>query len=108
MLFRSSACAHEPIIDRRGIDEARYEQDLAECRAYAEEVNTAEETAKGGAVGAAVGGVLGAVIGDRGTAGRGAGIGATTGGTRGFSEAEQRKQRVLYRCMAGRGYRVLG
>lgn len=101
-------CAHEPIVDRRGVDEARYQADLAECRAYSEQVNTAGETAKHGAAGAAIGTAVGAIVGNSDTAGRGAGVGAVAGGSKGFTRAEQRKQRVMYRCMEKRGYHVLG
>lgn len=101
-------CATEPIIDREGINEAAYQQDLAECRDYANEVNTPAETVKGGAIGAAVGTAVGAILGDRHEAGRGAGIGTVAGGGQGLTEAERRKKRILYRCMKGRGYRLLG
>src|SRR5690606_39285529 len=38
-----AACArsYEPIVDMKGVDQARYQQDLAECRAYAEQVSPA-------------------------------------------------------------------
>ena len=101
-------CANEPIIDRKGVDETAYQQDLAECRAYAEEVDTPTETVKGGAIGAAVGTAVGTIFGDGRGAERGAGIGAIAGGSDGLTEAERRKERILYRCLKGRGYRVLG
>lgn len=101
-------CANDPIVDRHGVSEAQYQADLAECRNYAEQVNTAGETAKHGAVGAAIGTAVGAIIGDSSTAERGLGLGAVSGGTKGFGKAERRKERVLYRCMENRGYRVLG
>ena len=103
-----AGCASDPIIDRKGVDERAYQQDLAECRAYAAEVDTTSETIKGGAVGAAVLGTVGAIFGDSNRAERGAGAGAVLGGSRGMTEAEERKERILYRCMKGRGYRVLG
>ncbi len=103
-----SGCANEPIIDRHGVSEAQYQADLAECRGYAAQVDTAGETAKHGAIGAAIGTTVGAIIGNSGTAERGLGVGAVTGGSKGFSKAEQRKERVLYRCLKNRGYRVLG
>ncbi len=104
----ASGCANEPIIDRRGVDPATYQADLAECRSYAAEVNTPVEGAKGGAVGAVVGGAIGAVLGNHHTAERGAGGGAVIGSTKGMTKAEERKERVMYNCMKGRGYRVLG
>jgi outer membrane lipoprotein SlyB len=101
-------CANEPIVDRRGVDEQEYQDDLAECRSYAYQVDTAGETAKAGAIGIAVGASVGAILGDSHDAERGAGVGALAGGTKGFRRAEQRKEKVLYRCMKSRGYRVFG
>ena len=53
----------EIIVDRKGIDEARYEQDLAECRSYSSEVQTGEKAARGAASGAVVGGLVGFKVG---------------------------------------------
>ena len=103
-----AGCASEPIVDRRGVDEAAYQRDLAECRGYASEVDTVGETVKDGAIGAAVGGIFGAIWGDSHTAGQGAGTGAVAGGGKGLTRAERRKEKVMYRCMQGRGYKVLG
>jgi len=104
----ASGCANEPIVDRKGVNEARYQADLTECHSYANQVDTAGETAKHGAIGAAVGATVGAIIGNSSTVERGAGVGAVAGGTKGFTKAERRKQRVLYRCLEQRGYHVLG
>lgn len=103
-----AGCAHEPIVDRHGKSEAKYQEDLAECRGYAGQVNTAGETAKHSAVGAAIGTAVGAAIGNSDTAARGLGAGAIAGGSKGFNKAEHRKQRVIYQCMENRGYQVLG
>lgn len=103
-----AGCANDPIIDMRGVDERQYRQDLADCRGYAGQVNVAESAAKEAAVGAAVGGLIGAAIGDSETAERIGGAAAVSGAAEGAGSAEKRKQRVLYRCMKGRGYKVLG
>lgn len=103
-----AACANDPIVDRRGVDEAKYQADLAECRTYADQVNTAEETAKRGAIGAAIGASVGAIVGNSESAERGLGVGTVAGGVEGFREAEDRKETVLHRCMKSRGYRVFG
>ena len=104
-----SGCANDPIVDKRGVDEQKYQEDLAECRSYAEQVNSAAEGAKHGATGAVVGGAVGAILDDRHTsAGEGAAVGAVLGTTRGISKGENRKERVLQNCLKGRGYRVLG
>ena len=103
-----AGCANDPIIDMRGVDEQKYRQDLADCRGYANQVNVAESAAKEAAIGAAVGGLIGAAIGDSETAERIGGAAAVGGAAEGAESAEKRKQRVLHRCMKGRGYRVLG
>ena len=104
-----SGCASDPIVDMRGVSEEKYRSDLAECRLYAEQVNSPAEGAKQGAVGAVVGGAVGAIVDDRHTsAGEAAAVGAVLGTTRGISEGENRKERVLFNCLKGRGYRVLG
>ena len=97
----------EIIIDRKGVDPARYEQDLAECRTYSEEVKTGEKAARGAASGAVVGGLIGAAVGNSSDAQRGAGAGAITGGARGLSEGERDQVEVVKQCLRGRGYRVL-
>lgn len=105
-----SACTttDEVIIDRKGVDMAKYAADKAECEQYAREVRTGEKAARGAASGAVVGGAVGAIVRDS-TEGavQGAGVGAVTGGVRGLSEGERDKVRVVKRCLAGRGYRVL-
>ncbi|WP_439105581.1 glycine zipper domain-containing protein [Congregibacter sp.] len=98
----------EIIIDRKGVDLAKYAADKAECEVYADEVRTGEKAARGAASGAVVGGAVGAIVRDS-TEGavRGAGVGAVTGGAKGVSEGERDKVRVVKRCLSGRGYRVL-
>lgn len=97
----------EIIIDRKGVDPAMYERDLAECREYASEVKTGEKAAKGAASGAVLGGAIGAITGDSKRAAEGAGVGAVTGGARGVSEGERDEVKVVKNCLRGRGYRVL-
>ena len=97
----------EIIIDRKGVDMTRYEQDLAECRGYAGDVRTGEKAARGAASGAAVGGLIGAVVGDSDDALDGAGVGAVTGGAKGINQGEREKLQVVKNCLRGRGYRVL-
>lgn len=108
LVFLMVGCANEPIVDRRGVDEVQYQDDLAECHSYANQVDTAGETAKWGAIGVAVGASIGAIFGNGHDAERGAGAGAVVGGAKGFGKAEQRKEKVLYRCLKSRGYRVFG
>lgn len=109
VLISISACTttDEIIIDRKGVDMSRYEQDLAECRGYATEVKTGEKGVRGAVSGAAVGGAVGAVLDGAEGAGRGAGVGAITGGAKGVSQGEREEVQVVKRCLRGRGYRVL-
>lgn len=93
-----------PIIDTQGVNMAQYEQDLAACEAYRDEVNMAAGVAKGTAAGAAVGGATGAITGRPGEA---AGVGAIWGGARSAQINEREKSRVVKNCLRGRGYRVL-
>ncbi len=102
------ACAHDPIVDTKGVDQSTYNRDLAEWRDYAQQVNTAGEAGKYGAAGAVIGGAVGAILGDSRSAARGAGVGAVSGATKGGHRAEQRKERVVFNCLRGRGYKVLG
>ncbi|MEM1153196.1 MAG: glycine zipper domain-containing protein [Pseudomonadota bacterium] len=101
-----SACTttDEIIIDQKGVDMSRYNDDLAECRSYATEVQTGKKVAKGAASGAVVGGLIGAITGD---AAEGAGVGAVGGGAKGASRGEQEEVQVVKRCLRGRGYKVL-
>ena len=97
----------EIIIDKKGVDMARYEQDLAECRSYSSGVKTGEKGARGAASGAVVGGAIGAITDGSDGAAKGAGVGAVTGGARGLSQGEKTEVQVVKRCLSGRGYRVL-
>ena len=93
-----------PIVDTKGVNMALYEKDLAECTELAEQVDSGQQVAKSAAVGAAVGAAIGAIFGN---AGDGAATGAVDGGTSGGLNADHEKDRVLKRCLVGRGYRVL-
>lgn len=108
-LFALAACTttNEIIIDQKGVNMSAYQQDLADCQTYANEVKTGEKTAKGAASGAVVGGLIGAITGGSSGAATGAGVGAVGGGARGANEGEQSEVQVVKRCLSGRGYRVL-
>lgn len=104
-LVTGCAAHPEPIIDLKGVNQAVFEQDWAECKAYTDQVRIEEGVAKGAATGAVVG-AIGGAIGD-GDVGKSAGYGGLYGGTRSGLEADREKQAVFKRCMRGRGYRVL-
>ena len=108
LLLLATAAAAQPggdvIVDQRGVNAQVYAVDLADCRAYAEQVPVVRRVSVGAAGAAAVGGVFGAIFG--GPA-EGAATGAVFGGAeRGFDAHAERRQ-VLRRCLSGRGYRVL-
>ena len=107
LVLMACTTTDEIIIDRKGVNEAHYQADLAECQGYASEVRTGEKAAKGAASGAVVGGLVGAAVGNSRDAQRGAGAGAVTGAAKGVSAGEQDKVKVVKQCLRGRGYRVL-
>ncbi len=102
-----SACAHQPIIDRKGVNMAQYQQDLQECRAYADEVALGQKAVGGAAAGAVVGAAIGAAVGDSTTAKRAAGAGAVAGASKGTARGAQEKRQVINNCLRNRGYAVL-
>jgi outer membrane lipoprotein SlyB len=112
LLVATSCASYRPIVDMKGIDRNQYERDLAECQAYAEQVNVGGEAATGpligGAFGAAMGLAIGALLGDPG---EGAALGAVIGGGSGLAsgaaEGAGGQIDVIRNCMMGRGYRVL-
>jgi outer membrane lipoprotein SlyB len=103
--FVSGCAAHpDPIVDMKGVDQKKFDQDWQECDKYTEEIVIAEGVAKGTATGAAVGAISGAISGD---VGEGAAYGGLYGGTRSGLDADEERQRVFKRCLRGRGYKVL-
>ena len=104
----SGCAAHpDPIIDMKGVDLERYDQDWVECEAYTEEIIVAKGVAKGAGLGAAVGGAAGAIGGNSRDVAEGAAYGGVAGGTDSGLQADREKQYVFKNCMSGRGYRVL-
>ena len=95
------------IVDTLGVDPYSYEVDLADCEAYAVQVSVGQRTAEGAVEGGLVGSVLGAVLGNSDSAKRGAGAGAIVGGVKGNKGARHEQDRIVKRCLKGRGYRVL-
>lgn len=93
-----------PIVDTKDTDMDQYQVDLAECEAYAEEIDVAGGMARSAAVGAVIGAAMGAITGDLGPA---AGFGAIGGGASAGLEEARNKQSVVKECLRGRGYRVL-
>ena len=105
--FALLGCASQPIVDTQGKSMAQYEQDLADCRAYADQVRAGQKVAISTVAGAAVGAVIGAAVGNSDTAARAAGVGAASGATRGTGSAVRERQKVIFNCLRHRGYAVL-
>ena len=111
MLF-AAACTSDPIVDMQGVDHAKYQNDLAACWQYADQVDIASGAAAGTAIGAAGGAALGAIIGAiTGAPGTGTAVGAVsggaTGGVSGGGSGASRKDRIVRNCLRERGYAVL-
>lgn len=88
-----------------------YNQDFAECQAYANQVSPVQDAAVGALGGAAGGAALGALSGAlfKGVSvGEGAAVGAAAGGVLGLAggayTGTQNQKQVLNNCMRGRGY----
>ncbi|MGQ0697778.1 MAG: glycine zipper family protein [Panacagrimonas sp.] len=106
--FLLAGCARDRVIvDTKGVDMSRYNQDQAECETYASQVSTGQEAAKGAGFGAVIGAALGAIFGNHTSVARGAGAGGVLGGAKGAARGEGEKTQVLRNCLRGRGYRVL-
>lgn len=107
-----------PMIDTQGgIDQVRYEQDLQECRAYAETNPSAdpETAARDGAIrtglgSAAITAVAGIATGGLALIPMALGAGATglaAGAWGGTSQADIQYRNIVSNCLIGRGYRVI-
>lgn len=108
----AATCSSGPIVDMKGVDQERYERDLAECRQYADQVDVARSAGGGALLGAAGGAAVGAVVGAiTGSPGTGAAVGGGAGGTSGLfaggASGANKKERVVRNCLRGRGYSVL-
>jgi len=106
LCFLAAGCASysEPIIDTQGVNMSQYEADLADCKAYSQQIEPATGMAKGAAAGAATGAAIGAIGGD---VGEGAGVGAVLGASKSGVRAADDADKVVKRCLRYRGYRVL-
>lgn len=99
---------YTPIVDMRGVDPARWTADLAECRDYARQVDTAGNAATGAVAGALLGAALMAAAGgNRRWTERNASVGAVRGTAAGLASGVQKERLVMNNCVIGRGYRVL-
>jgi hypothetical protein len=106
-LLLGGCAGRAPIVDQKGVNQAAYQQDLAECQGYADQVALGQQAGAGALGGAAVGAAIGAIVGDSDTVERAAGTGAVVGGARGAAAGARERSQVVKNCLRGRGYRVL-
>jgi uncharacterized lipoprotein NlpE involved in copper resistance len=107
-----SGCAnvseYRPMIDVKGGDGAKYEQDLSECRAYAQRINPQSEAIIGAVIGALlVAGSVALALDSGDYLGRSAGVGAFAGAAKGGGNAVAAQRKAVHQCLRGRGYSVL-
>lgn len=106
-----TACAttpsYRPVVDMQGVDANAFEQDLAQCKTYANQVSPGQSAATGAVVGTAFGALLGAAVGGRANAGLGARLGAAEGLGVGAASGVASQFDIVKNCLRGRGYRVL-
>lgn len=95
------------LIDTKGVDMARYQDDYNECAALANQTDVAERAASGAVFGALLGAVVGGALCGRTCATSVAawGAGGGTGGA--IANGVREQQTALRACLAGRNYRVI-
>tara|TARA_Y100001935_G_scaffold151157_1_gene124718 strand:+ start:1318 stop:1698 length:381 start_codon:yes stop_codon:yes gene_type:complete len=92
-----------PIIDRKGVDLNLYALDLKQCSEYADQVSVGRSVIKGAAAGAAIGGLYEVVTREE----EAVELGAVTGGIKSAIASMNQKEKIVKKCLIGRGYRVL-
>lgn len=103
----SSCASYRPLIDTKDSDMSRYEQDLAECQAYAQQQDPAASALVGAVIGAAFGVILAVVAGSNYDRGASAAVGAVSGAVAGTGRGMESQMDIIKNCLRGRGYRVL-
>ncbi|MCP3687791.1 MAG: glycine zipper family protein [Gammaproteobacteria bacterium] len=105
--FLSACASQQPniIIDTHGVDMAGYEQDLAYCEQFQNQVQG--QTGKEAAKGAVVGGATGAIWSGSDGAGKGAASGLIIGAMRGTEQKSREKVKVVKNCLRNKGYKIL-
>ena len=84
LLIASVGAEVRPIVDMKGVNETRYEKDLAECQGYAKEAP-----------------------GMGSTPAEAAGAGIVVGGAGGAYKGNESQEAVVKKCLVGPGYKVL-
>ncbi len=113
VFFVSGCASYRPIVDTKGVNMQQYEQDLAECQAYAEQISPGSQALVGAGIGAGIGAAIGLALGvalnvdTSDLVGAGAAIGGVQGAAAGGAEGAKSQTDVIRNCMSGRGYKVL-
>lgn len=114
LLMTACVSSYQPVVDLKGRQTGQYQQDLFECQQLAQQSSPWAQSAETGLGGALLGAALGAVTGaflPGYSAGTGAAFGAATGGTVGVLggayQGVGEQQRIVDRCLRGRGYNVV-
>ena len=99
--------ADQIIVDTKGLDLNEYERDLSQCDALAQQINISKRTRDRAIGGVVVGSVVGAILSDSDSAKKIGGTAGVVGGVKGNVQARKEQQKVIKRCLQGRGYKVL-
>lgn len=99
--------ADQIIVDTKGLDIKEYERDLSECDVLAQQVDISKRTVDRAIGGAVVGSVVGRILGNSDSAREIGGTAGVVGGAKGNVQARKEQQKVIKRCLQGRGYKVL-
>lgn len=107
--------AYTPVIDLKqsGKTSDEYRADLDECQQLAAQRDSTGEAVGSAIAGALIGAALGGIVGhaygqpQHGMA-YGAGLGGISAGVQGGAAGMQNQRAIVQRCLAGRGYVVLG
>ena len=105
----STGANYRPIIDTANVDLNVLEKDITECQQFAKQKASAAQSAlAAAAVGAAFGAVLAAAAGSEYSKEKTARVGAVTAAAKGAASGEKGQREIIRKCLAGRGYNVLG
>lgn len=107
----TSGANYQPIIDiRPGQSQEQMFSDLQQCQMFAQRKASEAQAAVAGAIGSAVLGIaIGAALGGNSSINtKLGGASAIMGGVSAAGAASESRQAVVMRCMAGRGWNVLG
>lgn len=109
LLVLQGCASRIAVVESSEVDKEKLEQDMAECRSYANELDDDGRVAEGIFIGAMVAGIAEYIFsGGDGDFARGAAfVGGIDGGLHAASDLEYEKSEVVKNCLHYRGYIVL-